>query len=93
MLVVVVWVTTLLWGDIFALVFLNSVFDFLAGLGKSVESCALLNPPASSGLTSFLDHLEHLDSAPSSQTVICVWTGRLDLPYLERRDVSNESKK
>ena len=70
--------------------YLNS----LSGLGRSVESCVLLNPPATSGLSSVL-----MDFAPiwvvefafSVQSVTTVLTDR-DMLSLERRDAWNERK-
>ena len=64
----------------------------LSGLGRSAESCVLLNPPASSGLTSFHLTRATVDFASFNQTVTCVLMGRLDLLSLERRNVWNECK-
>ena len=64
----------------------------LSGLGRSAESCVLLNPPASSGHTSFHLTRATVDFASFNQTVTCVLMGRLDLLSLERRNVWNECK-
>ena len=66
----------------------NAVFNPLPGLGKSAESCALLSPPAPSGLTT----LQMADFARSNQTVTSVLIQCLELLSLERRDVWNEHK-
>ena len=65
----------------------------LSGIGRSADSYALLIPPATSGLTSFLVFPLPMDSAGCLQTVTHVLTVRLGLLSLERRDAWNERKK